>query len=109
MLSAWKKLLFRVQGEFSVQCFGGDAEQLGRLSLVSAGSAERAFDGLTFGFGQRHGSKIGGLIDDVCQTILLKIFCREIGAGGEHGETFPGQLCACSAVAKSPPQGETVR
>ena len=75
MLSAWKKLLFRVQGEFSVQCFGGDAEQLGRLSLVSASGAERAFDGLTFGFGQRHGRKIGRLIDDVCQTILLKIFC----------------------------------
>ena len=58
MLSAWEKLLFRVQGEFSVQCFGGDAEQLGRLSLVAAGGAERAFDGLTFGFGQRHGRKI---------------------------------------------------
>ena len=36
MLSAWKKLLFGVEGEFGVQCFWRDAEKLGRLSLVAA-------------------------------------------------------------------------
>lgn len=44
----WRRsvLLFHVQGEFGIESFRGDAENLGSLRLVAAGGRERSLDGL---------------------------------------------------------------
>jgi len=90
MFKGWEKLLFRIQSELGIQRLRRDAEELRRLRLVPARGAERAFDRLAFGFGERHRCQVGRLFDQCGQALLLKIFRLKLRACSQHRQAFHG-------------------